>query len=41
MTRQQMMAVIDSMTVPTRESESYPGGISRRSWLSEERPLRR
>ena len=33
MTEQQIIAVIDSMTVPAHEAESYPGGISRRSWL--------
>ena len=33
MTEQQILAVIESMTVPAREPESYPGGLSRRSWL--------
>jgi hypothetical protein len=37
MTEQQIMAVIESMTVPAREPESYPGGISRRSWLYHQR----
>lgn len=31
------MAVIESMTVPAREPESYPGGLSRRSWLYHQR----
>ena len=37
MTEQQIMAVIKSMTVPAGEPESYPGGISRRSWLYRQR----
>jgi len=37
MTEQQIMAVIESMTVPAREPESYPGGLSRRSWLHHQR----
>lgn len=27
------MAAIESMTVPVREPETYPGGVTRRSWL--------
>ena len=37
MTQQQIMAVIESMTVPARKPESYPGGITRRSWLHHQR----
>jgi hypothetical protein len=37
MTEHQIMAVIDSMTVPAREPESYPGCIRRRSWLYRQR----
>jgi hypothetical protein len=37
MTEQQIMAVIESMTVPAREPEIYPGGQSRRSWLYHQR----
>jgi hypothetical protein len=37
MTEQQILAVIESMTVPAREPESYPGGLSRRSWLYHQR----
>lgn len=33
MTEQQIMAAIEAMTVPAREPETYPGGITRRSWL--------
>jgi hypothetical protein len=32
MTEQQIMAAIESMTVPAREPESYPGRISKSSW---------
>jgi hypothetical protein len=37
MTEHQITAVIESMTVPAHESESYPGGLSRRSWLYQQR----
>jgi len=40
MTEQQIVAVIESMTVPAREPESYPGGLSRRSWLYHQRRRR-
>jgi hypothetical protein len=33
MTEQQIMAVIESMTVPARQPENYPGGICKRSWI--------
>lgn len=33
MTETQILAAIESMTVPVREPETYPGGITRRSWL--------
>ncbi|MCA2249016.1 hypothetical protein JF729_14620 [Mycobacterium intracellulare] len=38
MTEQQILAAIESMTVPVREPETYPGGITRRSWLAHQRP---
>ena len=37
MTEPQIMAAIESMTIPAREPESYPGGITRRSWLYRQR----
>jgi hypothetical protein len=37
MTEPQILAAIESMTVPVREPESYPGGITRRSWLLRQR----
>jgi len=37
MTEGQIMAAIDSMTIPAREPESYPSGISRRSWSYRQR----
>ncbi|OBE98993.1 hypothetical protein [Mycobacterium sp. 852002-10029_SCH5224772] len=40
MTEQQIMAAIESMTVPVREPETYPGGVTRRSWLMHQRGRR-
>lgn len=40
MTEPQILAVIESMTVPAREPETYPGGITRRSWLLRQRGRR-
>ena len=37
MTQQQILAVIESMTVPAREPEHYPEGMTRRSWLYQQR----
>jgi hypothetical protein len=41
MTGPQILEVIESMTVPAREPEHYPGGITRRSWLYHSNPNRR
>jgi hypothetical protein len=37
MTEQQILDVIESMTVPAREPEHYPRGMTRRGWLFRER----
>jgi len=38
MTGPQILDVIESMTVPAREPETYPGGLTRRSWLYHSNP---